>query len=459
MKQKLGDIEKLNDFSYDQYEDLIKKEFKELHDIADPTEYFLLMGDSLPWEDSEDPKKQPLFYVGDTSKWMRWLKKQRDIYRKKDNFSHGLCKISLERNRATVQLLPEEGILTRDQQNFRAVKNVFRKMSPVKVFFEVVESFDAPVAPALVRPLEIAKLLSQEHREFLKVHREWRSESDPDRKEQLNNTRKEIADDIKALVVEWDNIVVDAKLDIGDDQVLQKGHQLHEDWAERLNLDLDEDDDVGADNREERNRAFEIAEELSRQHEAFVEAHAAWKAETDPEQKAALNTARKAIAKLLGELTVEWDDLVVDTGMDISGEKALEDGNQLHLDWAERLKLDLDEEEELKEEERVYALQIDYLEEELKRIIDAAETPEKVDQQLELLVERLKAWEALDNDSPILKATQQRLKDTQEKWDNIKGLYEEWHSLYQQLGEVEDTEPILKALEETYEAIQNFEAV
>lgn len=468
MKLRLGDIDKLEKLSYDKYETLLKTSFKKLQNLEEPVEYFLLMGDTLPWKDSDDPEKQPLLYIGDTNKWMRWLKDsdQRDLYRAKDNFSQGLCKVSLNRNRATVSLLPKTGILTRDQQNFKVVEKVFNKMSPTKVFFEIVDSFAAPepkeedaVDPALQRPLELAKALTRQHQQFLGIHRQWRAETNAEKKATLNTDRKEIAEAIKALVIEWDQIVVDTQLAIKGNTPLEKAHELHEDWAERLKLDLDEDDEVGADNTADVQRALEIAEALSNRHDAFVEAHKAWRAENDPEQKNALNAARKAIAEELEDLAIEWDDLVVDTGMDITGNEMLEKGHQLHKDWAERLGLDLDEDDELSEEDLGYALQIDYLEEELKRIIDTAGTPEEIDQQLQMLVENLQKWEAQGSDSRPLKATQQRLKEAQKQWATIKALYEKWHALYQRLEKEADVDDIMKELEATYEAIQNFEEV
>lgn len=135
---KLGTVDKLKSLSYGNYSTLLKKELPALASAVEPTEYLLLSGTQLPWKEGANSPEQPLFYVGDTKQWIKWLKTQKKITL--NDYSYGVCKVQMNGEKADVQLLPEKGKLAKPA-TLKPIQKVFKGMKP-KVFFELVESLE-----------------------------------------------------------------------------------------------------------------------------------------------------------------------------------------------------------------------------------------------------------------------------------------------------------------------------
>ena len=199
MKMKLGTVDKVKGLSYGNYGALLKKELPALSTAVEPVGYLLLAGANLPWKGGANNPAQPLFYVGDTIQWGKWLKTQKKIGL--NDYSYGLCKVSLQGEKADVKLLPEKGKLAKPTA-IKPIQKVFKGMKP-KIFFEMVEALegaggapDSTKTKALtlnqkhyqelskeryflessLEDLQLPKLIDQRLRDFSNKVKQWEAE-------------------------------------------------------------------------------------------------------------------------------------------------------------------------------------------------------------------------------------------------------------------------------------------
>ena len=238
MKTKLGTPDKVKNLSYSNYGALLKKALPPLHNAPEPESYVMISGAKLPWKGAPNNPEQPLFYVGDIKQWVKWLKTQKTITL--DDYSFGLCKLTLEGDKAQVRLLSEKGKLAKPTA-LKEVQKVFKTMKP-KVFFEAVEAFDAPVVDTAPQQdtkaqLALAQTLTERHQQFVMVQKRLQTTTDPKQKATTEATRKKLLQALQQACLQWQQQVVKVGTNVAANPELQKGQQLYERWAKQLKLD------------------------------------------------------------------------------------------------------------------------------------------------------------------------------------------------------------------------------
>lgn len=244
MKTKLGSVKKLEGLSYNNYEGLLKKTLPSLDGETEPLDYILIAGEQLDWKEQPKSEEQPLFYVGNTKDWVKWIKGSKTITLK--DYCYGTCQITLEGDKANVQLLPEKGQLAKPQ-TLKPLAKVFKRMKP-KVFFEVVEGWpeatsqvtaeagseDASTAAAL----ELAKTFLTQHKQFTALQQQFeKSEAAGEGAQviRLAADRRGLLSSLRQTTGQWKTDVMDADLEYSSNPALQQGQKLYDHWDAKLN--------------------------------------------------------------------------------------------------------------------------------------------------------------------------------------------------------------------------------
>lgn len=352
MKMKLGAIDKLEKLSYENYELLLKKELPSFVDQIDPIEYMLISGSVLPWKDGSTSDETPMLYLGDTDKWIKWIRAQKNV--DLDDYSYGVCRVTLANDKAQVALLPEKGKLT-TPTNLKAIQRVFKTMKP-KVFFEVVEELESieaqeePTSQSDVpaRPMQLALALIKRHQQLVQVLQQLKTATDPPLVAEANVNRQKLVALLRQLLPEWQTLVVVPNVDTSTDDLLAKGQQLYDYWMKQLKLAVDEPAPVEAPLQETYHQQLTEWQELidsviaeagaPSRIEQYIDGLAKdvhqWEKEAIP--KAALATAQQTLAKLqtdwatIKEAYAHWQQLYLQVEEDsenVALLKALEDAN------------------------------------------------------------------------------------------------------------------------------------
>ena len=198
----------------------------------EPIDYILIAGEQLSWKENPQSAEQPLFYVGNTKDWVKWAKSNKAVNLK--DYSYGQCRLSLDGDKATVQLLAEKGQLAKPQ-TLKPLQKVFKRMKP-KVFFEVVEGWTEISSPTVA--LELAKTFLTQHKQFTALQQQFeKSEAAGEGAEviRLSADRRRLASSLRQTTVQWKADVVDSDLDYTSNPALQQGQKIYEHWDGKLN--------------------------------------------------------------------------------------------------------------------------------------------------------------------------------------------------------------------------------
>ena len=192
-------------------------------------------------------------------------------------------------------------------------------------------------------------------------------------------------------------------------------------------------------------------------HKQFLQIQKQLKAVKNATNKRKLAVKRKKLLLALKELMEKWDAMVVDTAMDISGNEALQKGQELHEFWVKQLQLDLDDEET----DTVDNIQDDYedqvadLQAQLNASISAVEPPEEIDQYIAMLAEVIAEWQDANPEAIELQNAKQILEEAQQGWADMKPLYAEWQQELERVDQDMDDQAALEALQASHQKIQN----
>ncbi|MGH1336898.1 MAG: C2 family cysteine protease [Aureispira sp.] len=140
MELKLKQLKSTSKLDYNGYKKLAKATWENLLTVTAPTGYALVAGQYLFWKNTKTAllPKQPLLYVGPTTKWKMELNGHAEM--PLQDYSYGTCKVTKKGAHIYIALLPIKGKLTQEKL-LKPLQKELKKFKP-KVFLEVVSAFE-----------------------------------------------------------------------------------------------------------------------------------------------------------------------------------------------------------------------------------------------------------------------------------------------------------------------------
>lgn len=240
MESKTKHPDKLKALDYSKFKKLLRRRLLEASEAKEEMPYLMLDGSQVQWKGEEEASEDfPLLRLGDLGLWKQSL---RGLDKKL--FSVGTCQVEVQEKGLTLSLQPEKGGMAKGS-SLKSVARVFKKGSP-KIFIQVQKTEGKQPEKAEDVAKEVEQLIVQLATAHKKAQAllEARKKAKGEEAEQLKKQLAQQLSLLKSACEDWKPLVAERETPLKGIKNLETGQKLYALWAEKLNLEDEEEDEI-----------------------------------------------------------------------------------------------------------------------------------------------------------------------------------------------------------------------